>query len=164
MNTEVIEQLFNTYLPGYQWMLLILTIHVLSSTVAHLKLGDFKMSEWPGFLATFLYFTFGIIVVNGATEYISTYAELLLPIRAALYTGFFLYYIDNISKQAESIGIPIVKNISPWINIVYNKVKGQVPGLPNLKDSSNMVIDVYPTDATVETTETIIEINQEQGE
>ena len=95
--------LLTTYVPGIQWLLILLLAHVITATAAHIRAKDFKFSEWTNYMINFIFFVGFIAIVNGV---VSTSKQLNNNVLSAVFLGLqtiaygqvIVYYIDNIDK------------------------------------------------------------------
>lgn len=131
---QMIFDFIMKYIPGYEWLIVFIVAHIMASTIAHIKEGDFKLSEWPGFLTTWLMFMAGVILVNGvvAVSTALTAATILLPVvtmlQGLIYGMYFSYYLDNIFKHMNMMGWPVDPGLIEFIKGMVNKIKGTFTG------------------------------------
>ena len=125
---EIIAQFINNYMHGMPWLVGLLLLHIILSTTAHIAKKDFKISEWPKFLYMWLLFMIGIVVVNGviAVAISLSCSAILLPIanvlQALMYTIYFSYYLDNIFKHLNMMGLPIDPGLMEFVRNMADKI------------------------------------------
>ena len=122
------------YIPGFEWLVLLIAAHIFFSTIAHIKQKDFQISEWPKFLGMWLMFLVGIVLVNGILSVSQTLASasVLLPIvsvlQGAMYVIYFSYYLDNIIKHMNMLGLPVNPGLLELIKGMAGKITDTFKG------------------------------------
>jgi hypothetical protein len=125
---QTISQFIASYVPGFNWLVFLIASHLILSTIAHIIKKDFDISQWPKFLYMWLLFMVGIIAVNGvvAVASILPSASILLPIvnilQGMVYVIYFSYYLDNIFKILNIMGLTISALLLESIRSMSKKV------------------------------------------
>jgi len=131
---EQVSAFIDKYMPGFEWLVFLIVAHLILSTIAHIAKKDFKISEWPKFLSMWLLFMVGIVAVNGVVAVSSTLASasLLLPVvntlQAMMYAMYFGYYLDNIFKHLNMMGLPVDSGLIEFIKNMSSKIRSTFIG------------------------------------
>lgn len=129
---EAVAQFIGNYVPGIEWLIGLALLHVILSTIAHIVAKDFKISEWPKFLYMWILFMIGIIAINGVVSVASIIpaSDMLTPIanilQALIYAGYFSYYLDNIFKHLNMLGLPVDPGLTEVIKNITGKVRNLI--------------------------------------
>lgn len=130
MVAQYISNFILSCIPGFGWLIFMLAIHIVVSSLAHIFFEkDFSFMEWPKCLKMWILFMTGIIAVNAGVNVSSELAgsQFIYPsmigLQALVYTMYLGYYLDNIFKHLNVMGIPIPPGLSEAIKALFDKVK-----------------------------------------
>lgn len=122
--TEFIE----TYIPGLWILTGLLIVHIILSTIIHIKEMDFSFKEWPNYMIKFSLFIVFIVFANAILDLASIrlrnslLENVFVGIQAVVYIQAIGYYLDNIVQHANKLGL--IK--SPELMSLIKNMTGQV--------------------------------------
>lgn len=134
MDTLEIYQFIDTYIPGLWILVSLLVAHVILSTIVHIKEKDFSFEVWPKYMFNFTLFILFIIFANAvmdlATNRIqnSFMTNVFFGIQAIVYVQAIGYYINNILKHLNKLGVPVSAELTDVLKGATTQVKNMIGG------------------------------------
>ncbi len=126
--------LLTIYIPALVPLIIIVAIHVLLSTVAHIKMKDFSFKKWPQYIKNFIWFLGMLIITNLIVQSISVemnnhYIDYIaMGIQGLVYVQVFGYYADNILANAQELGFPVSPDLAVAVSSITSQVKRMFQG------------------------------------
>lgn len=134
MTYFTISNFIGKYLPGFWLIAALLFIHVVLSTVYHIKKKDFSFDLWPNYMINFVLYMVFIVFANAVMDlainqiHNSIVQTIFIGIQAMVYIQAIAYYINNIIEHLSKLGLPINKDFKEVLNGVVGRVKSLITG------------------------------------
>lgn len=129
-----VRYLVETYLPGIWILLGILLVHIILSTIVHIKMKDFNFEEWPKYMTNFIFYIIFIGIVNAVLDLAfnqiqnSILQTIFTGIQAFVYIQYIGYYLNNIVKHLSELGVPIDPDLKDALANLGKQVRNLVGG------------------------------------
>lgn len=134
MLTMTLPQFLSTYIPGLWLLVSLLFVHIVTSTIVHIKKKDFSFGEWPKYMINFVLYIIFIIFANAVMDLAineirnSVIQTVFVGIQAMVYIQAIGYYINNILKHLSELGVPVNPDFKEAIGGVVSQVKSMMTG------------------------------------
>lgn len=129
-----VESFVSTYLPGIWILLGILLIHTVLATIVHIKKKDFNFGEWPKYMTNFIFYVIFIGLVNAILDLASNQIQnsimqtIFIGIQAFVYVQCIGYYLNNIVKHLNELGVPIDPDLKDALGALGKQVRNLIGG------------------------------------